>query len=73
MRHALAGGKWNFTADAMLSWTVDWLLGEVELQLWPFQRVHEYATGKTDESLMDLWEETEQAYIEFGLAARLNE
>ena len=73
VRHELAGGKWNFAADAMLSWTVDWVLGEVELQLWPFQRVHEYATGKTDESLMDLWEETEQAYIEFGLAARLNE
>ena len=73
VRHELSGGKWNFAADAMLSWSVDWVLGEVELQLWPFQRVHEYATGKTDESLMDLWEETEQAYIEFGLAARLNE
>jgi hypothetical protein len=73
VRHELAGGKWNFTVDALLSWTVDWVLGEVELQFWPFQRVHEYATGKTDESLIDLWEDTEQAYIEFGLAAQFEE
>jgi hypothetical protein len=57
----------------MLSWTVDWDLGDVELHLWPYQRVHEYATGQTDETLFDLWVQTEQAYTEFGLAARYAE
>jgi hypothetical protein len=69
----LAGGKWNFSADNMLSWTLDWQLGDVELQLWPFQRVHEYATGKTRENLNKLWEQTEEAYLEFGLAANYGE
>jgi hypothetical protein len=73
VRAELAGGQWNISAAPMLSWTVDWELGEVELHLWPFQRVHEYATGKTDENLFDLWIETEQAYIEFGLAARMKD
>jgi hypothetical protein len=69
----LAGGKWNFSADNMLSWTLDWQLGDVELQLWPFQRVHEYATGKTKENLTKLWEQTEGAYLDFGLAANYQE
>jgi hypothetical protein len=66
----LAGGQWNFNADHMLSWTVDWDMGEIELHLWPFQRVMEYASGQTDKNLFDLWEETERAYIDFGLAAK---
>jgi hypothetical protein len=73
VRGELAGGQWNFSAETMLSWTVDWDLGEIELQLWPFQRVSEYASGETSETLFDLWEQTEQAYIDFGLAARHTE
>jgi tetratricopeptide (TPR) repeat protein len=73
VREELAGGQWNFSAETMLSWTVDWDLGDVELHLWPYQRVHEYATGQTDETLFDLWVQTEQAYTEFGLAARYAE
>ena len=69
VRAELAGGKWNFSADVMLAWTVDWDIGDVELHLWPFQRVHEYATAKTNETLTDLWEKTEKAYLDFGLAA----
>ena len=69
VRAELAGGKWNFSGEVVLSWTVDWDIGEVELHLWPFQRVHEYATGKTKENLTDLWNQIEQAYLEFGLAA----
>jgi len=73
VRAELAGGKWNFSAEVMLSWTIDWDIGEVELHLWPFQRVHEYATSKTNETLTDLWNETEQAYLDFGLAALYSE
>jgi len=73
VRAELAGGKWNFSTEEMLSWTIDWDIGEVELHLWPYQRVHEYATSKTNESLTDLWEQTEQAYLDFGLAALYSE
>jgi hypothetical protein len=70
VREELAGGQWNFSADSLLSSTLDWDMGEIELHLWPFQRVMEYASDQTDKNLFDLWEETEQAYIDFGLAAR---
>lgn len=73
VRAELAGGKWNFSTEEMLAWTIDWDIGEVELHLWPYQRVHEYATSKTNESLTDLWEQTEQAYLDFGLAALYSE
>ncbi|MCK4977750.1 MAG: hypothetical protein KAS36_12525 [Anaerolineales bacterium] len=69
VRNELAGGQWNFDAENMSSWTVDWDMGEIELHLWPFQRVKEYASGKTDQSTFELWQETEQAYLDLGLAA----
>jgi len=69
----LAGGKWNFSAETMLSWTLDWQLGDVELQLWPFQRVYEYAIAQNAETLTDLWEQTQQAYIHFGLTSHFKE
>ncbi len=56
--------------ETMLSWTVDWDLGNVELQLCPFQRVYEYVTAKISETLSTLWEQAKQADIEYGLAAR---
>jgi tetratricopeptide (TPR) repeat protein len=73
VKNELAGGKWNFSEEMMLAWTIDWDMGDVELHLWPFQRVHEYGTSKIKENLTDLWSETEQAYLDFGLAALYSE
>jgi hypothetical protein len=70
VRDELAGGRWNFSADTMLSWTLDWEIGELELRLWPFQRVKEYAFGETNETLFALWKKTEKAYVDLGLASR---
>lgn len=72
-RSELEGGEWNFSAETMLSWTVDWDLEEAEIQLWPFQRVHEFATSKIDDTLTDLWKQTKQAYLNFEIAASENE
>jgi hypothetical protein len=35
--------------------------------------VHEYGTSKIKENLTDLWSETEQAYLDFGLATLYSE
>lgn len=69
----LAGGQWNMTGENMLKFSLNWDMGEVELHLWAYQHVHEYATGKTEKGLYQLWKETEQAYLDFGLAANLAE
>lgn len=69
VRDELAGGLWNLSSDTMLSWTLDWAIGEFELHLWPFQRVKEYAARETNESLHELWKETEKAYVSLGLEA----
>jgi len=69
-REELAGGQWNFSKENMLAWTLDWDMGEIELHLWAFQHVYEYATAQTGKTLFQLWQETEQAYINYGLGMK---
>lgn len=64
VRRELAGGQWNMRGDNMLKCSLDWDMGEVELHLWPFNRVKEYVTGENEKGLYALWQEAEQAYIE---------
>jgi hypothetical protein len=69
VRKELAGGQWKFSEDNLLKTTVDWDMGEIELHLWAFNHTHELLEKKTKKSFYALWEETEQAYTNSGLAA----
>lgn len=73
VRKELAGGQWRAHGKAMTEIAVDWELGEAVLHLWPYRQVKAYVSGKTDKGLYTLWQETEQAYIDLGLAANLEE
>jgi hypothetical protein len=69
-REELAGGQWNFSEENMLAWTLDWDMGGIELHLWAFQHVYKYAIAQSGKPLFQLWQETEQAYIEYGQAMK---
>ena len=69
VRKELAGGQWKYSDRNLLETTVDWDMGEIELHLWAFNHTHEILEKKTKKSFYALWEETEQAYTNFGLAA----
>ncbi len=73
VRKELAGGRWQAHGKAMSEIAVDWELGEAVLHLWPYRQVQAYVTGKVAQGLYALWRETEQAYIDLGLAANLEE
>jgi len=69
VRQELAGGQWNFQAKALVGWSLDWDMGEVEVRLRPYQQVLEYATKATRKGLYASWQETERAYLDAGEAA----
>lgn len=73
VRKELAGGQWRAHGKAMTEISVDWELGEAELHLWAYRHVKAYVTGKTEKSLYALWTEIEQAYLDLGLAANLED
>ncbi|MCS6910107.1 MAG: hypothetical protein NZM11_06000, partial [Anaerolineales bacterium] len=73
VRKELAGGQWRAHGKAMTEMAVDWELGEATLHLWAYRHVKAYVTGKAAKGLHVLWEETEQAYIDLGLAANLED
>lgn len=72
-RKELAGGQWRAHGKAMTEIAVDWELGEADLHLWAYRHVKAYATSKTEKGLYALWQETERAYIDLGLAVNLEE
>lgn len=73
VRKELAGGQWRSHGKAMTEIAVDWELGEADLHLWAYRQVKAYVTGKVEQGLYALWIETEQAYIDLGLAANLED
>lgn len=73
VRKELAGGQWRAHGKAMTEIAVDWELGEAELHLWAYRHVKAYVTGKVESGLYALWKETENAYIDLGLAANLED
>ncbi len=73
VRKELAGGQWRAHGKAMTEIAVAWELGEAELHLWAYRHVKAYVTGKVEKGLYALWTETEQAYLDLGLAANLED
>ena len=71
-RRELAGGQWQFTEDFWDS-SLYWDMGEIEFKLRVFRYLHQYLNGEAEKSLFQTWQETEQAYLEYGSAARLVE
>lgn len=71
-RRELAGGQWQFTKKFLDS-SLYWDMGEIEFNMWVFKYLHQYLDGQIQKTLFEAWEETEQAYLDFGLAAMHNE
>jgi hypothetical protein len=69
VRRELAGGQWQFQGDLMDTSLV-WDMGEVRLDLWAFEYVSGCLQEQTEQTLYQLWLDTEKAYIDYGLAAR---
>jgi tetratricopeptide (TPR) repeat protein len=69
LREELAGGQWDFEPESPGPALV-WDMGVGELRILPYKHVLQILTGKTSQSLYELWQETEQSYVEMGLAAR---
>jgi hypothetical protein len=68
IREELAGGEWNFTEEDMLAWTLDWEMGEAELQVHPYLHIRQMVDAESTKPLVQLWQEAEMTYIELGLA-----
>jgi len=66
LREELAGGQWDFEDKDRLGAGLVWDMGVGELRLLPYKHVLQILTGKTDQSRYDLWQETEQAYVDMG-------
>lgn len=69
LREELAGGQWDFEPVSPGPALV-WDMGVGELRVLPYKHILQILTGKTSQSLYELWQETEQSYVEMGLAAR---
>lgn len=67
-RRQLAGGQWQFTEKFWDS-SLYWDMGEIDFNMWVFRYLHQYLTGEIQKTLFQAWQETEGAYIEYGLAA----
>jgi hypothetical protein len=70
VRKELAGGQWKPEEKNLLTSTLDWDIGEVELHLWPSNHAYEYLSRKTKKTFYELWQETEKAYLDYGLATK---
>ena len=69
LREELAGGQWDFEPESPGPALV-WDMGVGELRVLPYKHILQILTGKTSQSLYELWQETEQSYVDMGLATR---
>jgi len=69
LREELAGGQWDFEPGKPGPALV-WDMGVGELRVLPYKHILQILTGKTSQSLYELWQETEQSYVDMGLATR---
>lgn len=70
IREKLAGGRWNYTEENMLAWTLDWEMGETEMHIHPYLHARQMVHGEAKKPFFQLWQEAETTYINLGLAAR---
>jgi hypothetical protein len=69
LREELAGSQWDFESERAGAGLV-WEMGVGDLRILPYKHVLHILTGKTCQSLFELWQESERSYIDMGLAAK---